>query len=436
MKKIITSLAIVLSMNSFAQTVCFNTPDGIDNTWTGGWSYKEYIVPAGFKIDSVYGNFDRVGYPVSNEDFIFSFCAGTTVYDQNIATSPFNYVTTTTSLYDIWIDLTSFNYSSVGVVRVFLPVNAGATWNNLCFAISPITSSNCLVAQYNFSGNAADSSGNGLNGTVYGATLVPDRFGNPNSAYNFDASLLNHIEVLDNSLFNFQSSNQMSISFWIKTIQNGPLNDHIFLSKQTSAGSNQLGWNCSMLDPEIYMLVKNGPSGVQGYNTSSSNGILNNIWHHIVYTFDNGNAKAYIDGLLKNSSTSTAEIGDNTGNLNIGKANWSNDPTASFTGSLDDINIYNCAISQQEVDSLFNVTSVGVEELQTNNLKVYPNPTSNVLNIENGQGNYIITDVFGRIVKEVNVTTNNFQLNTSSIKAGIYFLISTEDNSSVKFIKQ
>lgn len=143
MKKIFTTFAIVLSVSAFAQSTitCFNTPDGVDNTWTGGWSYKEYIIPAGFKIDSVYGDFDRPGYPVSEEDFIFSFCAGTTVYDVNIATSPFNYATINTSLYDHWIDLTAFNYSSVGVVRVFLPVHAGAVWNDLCFATSPNTTS-------------------------------------------------------------------------------------------------------------------------------------------------------------------------------------------------------------------------------------------------------------------------------------------------------
>ena len=40
-----------------------------------------------------------------------------------------------------------------------------------------------LVAHYPFSGNASDVSGNGSHGTVYRATLVTDRFGNPDSAY-------------------------------------------------------------------------------------------------------------------------------------------------------------------------------------------------------------------------------------------------------------
>src|SRR5580693_6339652 len=47
---------------------------------------------------------------------------------------------------------------------------------------------NGLVAYYPFNGNANDASGNGNNGTVNGATLTPDRFGNTNSAYNFNGT--------------------------------------------------------------------------------------------------------------------------------------------------------------------------------------------------------------------------------------------------------
>jgi hypothetical protein len=36
-----------------------------------------------------------------------------------------------------------------------------------------------LVAYWPFNGNANDESGNGNNGTTYGTTLTPDRFGNP-----------------------------------------------------------------------------------------------------------------------------------------------------------------------------------------------------------------------------------------------------------------
>ena len=43
-----------------------------------------------------------------------------------------------------------------------------------------------LVGWWPFNGNANDESGNGNNGMVNGATLTSDRFGNTNSAYNFN----------------------------------------------------------------------------------------------------------------------------------------------------------------------------------------------------------------------------------------------------------
>ena len=49
-------------------------------------------------------------------------------------------------------------------------------------------STTSLVAYWPFNGNANDLSGNGHNGTVNGATLTNDRFGSPNSAYNFNGS--------------------------------------------------------------------------------------------------------------------------------------------------------------------------------------------------------------------------------------------------------
>ena len=56
-----------------------------------------------------------------------------------------------------------------------------------------------LVAKYYFNGNANDESGNGNNGTVNGATLTTNRFGNANSAYNFNDTS-NYIDIIHNDI--------------------------------------------------------------------------------------------------------------------------------------------------------------------------------------------------------------------------------------------
>ncbi len=70
---------------------------------------------------------------------------------------------------------------------------------------------NGLVACYAFSGSAADGSGNNLNATPNGPTLTADRFGNANSAYQFDG-VNDYITLPENAL---RTSNY-TYSFWAK----------------------------------------------------------------------------------------------------------------------------------------------------------------------------------------------------------------------------
>ena len=78
------------------------------------------------------------------------------------------------------------------------------------FIASPLSAS--LVVQYHFSGTANDTSGNGHDGTVYGATSTSDRFGNPNSALNFDG-IDDYVGVAYSSDFQLST---YTISAWIR----------------------------------------------------------------------------------------------------------------------------------------------------------------------------------------------------------------------------
>ena len=79
---------------------------------------------------------------------------------------------------------------------------------------------NGLVGWWPFNGNANDESGSGNNGTVNGATLTLDRYGNVNSAYGFSNS---NIEVNHNSLFGFNQNGSFTVSFWYNSNSSDPL---------------------------------------------------------------------------------------------------------------------------------------------------------------------------------------------------------------------
>jgi hypothetical protein len=88
----------------------------------------------------------------------------------------------------------------------------------VCFFSGPIYAdlTDGLVAYYPFNGNANDVSGNGHHGTVNAAILAEDRFGNPDSAYDFDG---------DNDyiwLGDIPSANAMTIAAWIQWMGTPP----------------------------------------------------------------------------------------------------------------------------------------------------------------------------------------------------------------------
>ena len=72
-----------------------------------------------------------------------------------------------------------------------------------------------LMAYYPFSGNTNDESGNGNDGTVNGATLTQDRFGNSDSAYNFDG-IDDYIMISSSASLDIRTS--VTLSAWVSEI--------------------------------------------------------------------------------------------------------------------------------------------------------------------------------------------------------------------------
>ncbi len=105
-----------------------------------------------------------------------------------------------------------------------------------------------LVAYYPFNGNANDESGFNNHGTVNGAALVADRFGNQNSAYQFDGNN-DYINVPNSESLNFENS--ITVNFWIKVGE--------FFEREAyplSHGNWENRWKISVTDKRIRWTVK------------------------------------------------------------------------------------------------------------------------------------------------------------------------------------
>ena len=199
-----------------------------------------------------------------------------------------------------------------------------------------------LVAYYPLNGNTDDESGNGNDGLEYGASLTNDRFGNENSAYNFDG-LDDYINL---GLEVFQPS-EYSFSLWFYAHSfSGP--DHI-LTK------DMLGMN------RDFSLISDGEyigftvdDGTNDYWILYTANIPTSTWFHVVVTYNDSIAKLYIDNELQDtivqsglnivSDSADWIVGSLRGNLRF------------FDGKIDDIHIYDNALSTSEIDSLYHLS--------------------------------------------------------------------------------
>jgi hypothetical protein len=191
---------------------------------------------------------------------------------------------------------------------------------------------NGLVAFYPFNGNANDESGNGNNGTVNGATLTTDRNGNVNKAYSFDG-------VNDNIITNnitFSNGGDYTISLWVNLAlgyQNG-FPQHYLLSN-------------AILNNGTYL---NADTNEHQF---SCNSLFSNIsignWHHYVALKSGSTFTLFIDEVNIGSNDNCNRLFINGNPIFLGSTDIN---TEYLKGKLDDIRIYNRALSASEVSYL------------------------------------------------------------------------------------
>ena len=210
--------------------------------------------------------------------------------------------------------------------------------------------SNGLMAWYSFNGNANDASGNGNNGTVYGASLTTDRVGKSNAAYSFNGSS-NYISVANSSSLNIQNySSGITISGWLKLnyigynamalinfTQGDGTNINYVLDFSPAYSTEFMNWNISTVSAQIIY----------------SNSMIVNTWYHIVVTsdFSTNTSKLYVNGILSGTCT-TSVTKPVSPILQFGKHRNGSDPWW-LNGILDDIGVWNRALTQAEVTGLY-----------------------------------------------------------------------------------
>ncbi len=204
---------------------------------------------------------------------------------------------------------------------------------------------NGLLGYWPFNGNANDVSGNGNNGTVNGASLTSDRFGAVNNAYSYDG-INDYINAGQN--INFTN---FTISTWV------------LLNTSSSNAINAIISKISSNFQNFEIRMNPNPTFAIGTGTSwdglSSNQSISNLsWTNIIISFDSNNTlKMYINGAVE-SSTYLSNYEDVQGFTTYFGARPNNQGVSStdffFNGKIDDVGIWNRALTQQEITALYN----------------------------------------------------------------------------------
>ena len=232
---------------------------------------------------------------------------------------------------------------------------------------------NGLVGYWPFNGNANDESGNGNNGTVNGATLTTDRNGVANKAYSFDGV---NDDIFLNNQTSLGSQNIFSLSMWINVNSYGSAQQSLDISTiymKNDPWYSTSGWSL-LLNRDINNINNRG---INLYVAGSSPYIFPfnfqiNTWYHIALSINNNTAKLYINNTLINSISGINNLPiSNTGSY-VGNGNTQIPASYLFPGKIDDIGLWNSALTECEVADLYNAQINYV----AGSISVAPNPAS------------------------------------------------------------
>lgn len=305
--------------------------------------------------------------------------------------------------------------------------HGGITSDSLLVSVrdTSIHQSGDLIAFYPFNGNANDESGYGNNGTVYQAVSISDRFDNPGSAYKFDG-VNDYIQIPNSTSLNF--TNSITINFWIKVTQ--------FFDREAyplSHGNWENRWKISITSKRFRWTLK---SSSATKDLDSETQIKLDSLYNVSALYNGSDFEIYINGRLDALTTFSGTILSTTIDFMVGQVLPGNNQY-NFKGVLDDIRIYNYALSLEEIRKLYDIVS-SVDDRPDNQVPVqtklnqnYPNPFNPTTHIgfqisDRGFVSLKVFDVLGEEIttilnEEKSVGSYEVEFDASNLPSGIYF---------------
>ncbi|TKB58556.1 LamG-like jellyroll fold domain-containing protein [Ferrimonas aestuarii] len=212
------------------------------------------------------------------------------------------------------------------------PLGTPSSQASVSFEVQQSGSPSGLIGHWPLDGDVTDQSGNGFNAVVDGAEYVAGRFG---QGLAFDG-VDDKVVVGGSSAFNFVESDSFSLSLWVN-VADSPSDWAGIVTVSRDAAP----WYGLWLAP-WRKWVFGGPSNVQGPR-------YGNGWQHLTLVQDAAMSqrRLYVNGVLV--AVGAAQPADGGGELWFGGSAGVSEP---FSGSLDEIRLYDRALSEAEIQAL------------------------------------------------------------------------------------
>ncbi len=270
---------------------------------------------------------------------------------------------------------------------------------------------------------ALDASVNLNHGIVKnGALITSGQLGN---ALGFDG-IDDYIQFSASPSFNI-GTNSVSVSLWTKM-------DFLPTELPSTFGP--------LFDSETdqYVLYEDKGNSELRFKVTTSSGaerpgipdadLVSGEWIHIVGVYDGTNAMIYLNGILKDTHPLTGTVNPGQ-NATLGKSG-----TSYFSGSIDQLEVYNRALTVEEITEKYNLktvplaiypVSVEIPGIQTD-FSIYPNPnngqfTIDLNSISNQKAMVEVFNSLGKVIYKDDLNTRGKMiLQIPSAPAGLYIV--------------
>ena len=287
---------------------------------------------------------------------------------------------------------------------------------------------------------ATDASNNGHDGTLTGGISFTSNAINGAVENALDFSGVNDFVSLPN--IDGTIDNQFTLSAWINP-------DDVNSGYQGIAGTDSAkGFMAFVNKGSLAFALRTD----DGRKLISHGTIVANRWQHVAVSYNGRSMTWFINGNEVGSEAHTGQVSDGA----IGYIGWSGYGEEYFEGGIDDVQLFDNALTEQQIDNLFDEGSqsaalvsvaskarLSLEETDSLTAQdskasyVHPNPTKGVFKVTGvieGIKEIMITDFSGRVIMTLTTDADEPELNLSSYPDGVY-TVQIAQNETLETLK-